>query len=79
MNRLRNFNQLKNHIMYQKHFKKLSKIDVEFCEEFLAHSSDLNRDDYANKINRLFLDKTDKPKNWTVIWELLSVSNTEAI
>jgi hypothetical protein len=59
---------------YLKLIWKLKKDEQHlFNEAALQLPADKNEAEY--KINRLFLDK-EKPKNWTIICELLSIYNT---
>lgn len=69
-----NFLNFKNHPYYSKYFKKLKESDIEFCINILEQTNNLNKNDYSFKIVRLWLDQKNKPKNWTIIEELLIAS-----
>lgn len=75
-NRLNKFFALKDHAWFGRYFSKLSNQDLILVQDFLSSTKDLGRDDLELAINRLFLDKSVKPKNWKLILELLSCSNS---
>lgn len=70
MSRLNNFNKLITQPHQKKLFARLNKTDVDFCYKIINETIELNKNDYASKVVRLWLDKP-KPKNWTIIEELL--------
>ena len=70
MKRIEKFNSLKNHQVIGKIYKKLSKEDILFCENFLKENGNLSNDDFAFKVNRLGLNG-EKSKNINNIWALL--------
>jgi hypothetical protein len=61
---------MKDHPMQRRLFEKLTKDELEFLETFVSENEFLNENDYAFKVNRLFLDQKDKPKNHSTIWAL---------
>ena len=73
-NRIDNFNKLKNHPWLGRSFKKLTKDDIEFAISFLKENENNNDDIFCHKAVRLFIDKTQKPKAWKEIEELLIAS-----
>lgn len=63
--------------MIKKDFKKLKKDEMELSLRFIEENSHLDRNDFEFKLNRLFLDKeNNKPKNWKIILQLLSMTNS---
>lgn len=76
MCRLKTFESLGNHLWYSKIVKKLKVEDKKFCLQFLKENAHLDKNDYAHKVNRLFIDQDNKPKNATLIWEVLSVTGS---
>jgi hypothetical protein len=78
MNTIKIFLNLENHplTMIQNGFKKLKRDELLIGINFIIQNDSLNKDDFEYKLNRLFMDKLEKPKNWTNILELLSITNT---
>lgn len=76
MNRIEAIESAFNHPFLKKGFIKLKKDEIEFCFSFIKENMDIDADKFEFKINRIFLDKEIKPKNWKIITELLSCSNT---
>lgn len=74
--RLNKFYSFKDHAWLKKSYSKLSNTSIELAEDFLRINESLNKDDFEFKVNRLFLDNSNKPKEWVVITELLSNSNS---
>ncbi len=70
MTRLEAFLGLKNHAWLKKTYGKLSNKEIDFCVNFLNQTIADSDDQFASKAVRMFLDK-DKPKNWTLMEELL--------
>ncbi len=64
---------------YKKSFKKLADREFLLIEAFMVVNSDLNHIEFEYKVNRMFLDYKDKPKNWVIIQELLVASNSAAL
>lgn len=63
----------KNSFYIQRLFEKLKKHEIEILEKFILENESLGKNDFIYKLNRFFLDK-EKPKNWTIITEILLVS-----
>lgn len=61
---------LKSHPYLKKGFSKLKASEITLIEELLNSSED--KDALAIKANRMFMDKSDKPKNWKIISEMAS-------
>lgn len=74
MTRLEKFKSLKDHAWYYNVYKKLTKEELQIAIKFCVDNEKLNNNDFATKAVRLFLDVKNKPKNWTVIEELLIAS-----
>ena len=75
MDRLANFKSLKTHAWFNRVYKKLNAADIKFCEEYLNNNKHLDKNEFEFKVVRIFLDNPNKPKNWTLIQELLANSN----
>jgi len=65
------FNLYSTHPMMHKTMSKLSVEEKNLCRSFINENDNLDRSAFEMKVNRMFLDKTDKPKEWTRILELL--------
>ena len=52
--------------------KKMTEKDFGFIDEFLAKNTTLDSASFAKKVNRLFLDQPEKPKNHICIWAILN-------
>lgn len=60
---------------YQKKtFKKLTPSDIDLIRTFITDHIHLNHENFEKTLNRLFLHR-DRPKNWTLILEILSDIN----
>lgn len=71
MTRAAAFETLRTHAWHGKVFAKLKKSEVEQCQTFLRENESLDIVTYEQKVQRMFLDQSEKPKNWTVMNELL--------
>lgn len=76
--RLEAFNSLQRHPWLGRVFMKLSDAEVKLCRDFILEHKNLTHDQFILKVNRMFLDKPVRPKNWTRIMELLTVAMTAA-
>lgn len=56
-------------------FRKLKQDDIIVAEGFLLKNQDMDKNDFALAIVRMFMDKP-KPKNWKLIEELLICANS---
>lgn len=72
MKRLETLEKLKTHAIIGKFFKKLKSSDLDIINKFLIETQQDDVNSYAEKVNRLFLDKPDKPKQWVTIWAILT-------
>lgn len=63
------------HVLYKRLALKLSEAEFDQCVDFIEEHDHLDHLQFERKINRLFLDREHKPKNWTIIQELLMVAN----
>lgn len=77
MTRLQKFRSLKNDAFYAKSVAKLKAQDIQFIESYCKKFRSASADQWVHQVNRLFLDDKVKPKNHTLIWELLSVCKEE--
>ena len=73
---LERFLELERHPLksYRNHFAKLkkSKEEFEIALRFIDEMKDMDKHQRMFFINRLFLDKNEKPKNWLTIVDLLA-------
>lgn len=75
-NRKNKYESFKKHPWFSKLFLKMKKDDDLFCINFIDDNKDLKNDEFEKKVNRVFIDKSDKPKNWKIISEILTCINT---
>jgi hypothetical protein len=76
--RLTEFQNLKTHPWHGRLFKKLLVAEVTACEQFIKNNDHLEVNEFEMAVQRMFLDKSAKPKNWTAMNELLVCANTAA-
>ncbi len=69
------FKSYQTHPWLKKPYAKLKLGDRAAVFYFIQKNAALSKGDFEKAINRMFLDK-DKPKNWTVILELLTCANS---
>lgn len=75
-NRLEQFKGYKSHPWLKKAYAKMTKKDLEIAINFIESNHSLSPSEFEHKVNRMFIDKIDKPKNFTIILELLSCCNS---
>lgn len=75
--RVQIFKGLANHAWYGKQFKKLTQEDVDAALSFIKDRGFLRSNDFETEVNRMFIDNY-KTKNWKLVMELLSATNTQA-
>lgn len=71
--RLLRFMSLHNHPFYKKIYVKLNTKERSLCHDFISEHPNLDRNEFATMVARLWMDKKDKPKNWKEMDELLMV------
>ena len=71
MSRLNNFDNLMEHPMLSKLFKKLTLTEFEMCQNFLLETDHLNDDEFELKVNRWMIDQ-EKPKHHIDMWAIVS-------
>ncbi len=71
-----NLNEMINQPYCAIHRKKLKKSDFDLILNFIARTLNDDPNERMLKINRLFIDQPDKPKNWLYISELLTMMNS---
>lgn len=76
MKRLDIFYAYKTHPWLRKSFNKLSSSDIEICVKFIEENDNEGKSSFDQLVNRLFIDNKTKPKNWKIILELLSCTNS---
>jgi len=77
MNRLDALLERSSRYPYVAKFNRLTEKEYELMVMFIHENDSLPHIDYEYAVNRMFLDR-EKPKNWTIIQELLTASNTAA-
>ena len=55
----------------QKLLKKLKKEEIEFCKNFIISNESISNDEFAFKVNRLFIDEKNPPKNRHIMAEII--------
>lgn len=73
--RLEKFHSFSKHAWLQKVYARLKKSDLSLVEGFILEHDHLDKEKFELAVNRMFLEK-EKPKNWTLVLELLSNSNS---
>lgn len=74
MSRLAAFKALSNHPWFGRIYAKLTAPALIMALAFLEDNKDLSGDDFAFKVNRMFLDQPNKPKGWQIIMDLLTAA-----
>jgi hypothetical protein len=69
---------MKTRYPWEKDFKQLTKEEYDILDRFVTENDHLDRNAFAEKANRLFLDAANKPKRWTTIVEILININVHA-
>lgn len=77
MNREQAFLSFSTHAFLHKLYAKMKANDRAIAFQFLQENAALSRADFEYKLNRFFLDKPEKPKNWAIISELLCNANSK--
>jgi len=75
MDRLIKFNSFSGHGWLKKAHSRLGQADLALAHSFIQENQSLDKGAFELKVNRMFLDRP-KPKNWTVIVELLTCCNS---
>lgn len=75
MARLNNLESLASDPWYKRLAKRLSNGDWALMRNFVSDNDTLDIGDFELKVNRMFIDR-EKPKQWKVIMEFLTVANT---
>jgi hypothetical protein len=70
---LEKLEQLKIHPYYKNYFKKLKKEDLTYMNDFLKELEMMGLSDRKVAVYRSAM-KEDKPKNWKIVEELLSIA-----
>lgn len=76
--RLSVFNSYETHGWLCKAFRKLNGAELQIARDFIDLNQHLSVGEFEICANRLFLDRPERPKNWTVILELLVACNSRA-
>ena len=75
INRKENYLKLYSHAWYHKLASRLNAQEEQECLQFIEANKNLNKSDFEHTLNRFFVDRKDKPKNWKIMLELLCCSN----
>lgn len=74
MKRMDCLKQLAVHPHYKTLLARVRGKDAAFIQTFIVLNCDLDKNQWATKVNRLWLDTPDdRPKNHAILWEILSV------
>lgn len=72
---MRNLQEIKqelfNDFITIRHRKKFKPNDIELIEKFIRETEKLTPEDRQMKLNRLWIDNHNKPKNWLFIHEFI--------
>lgn len=71
MDRAERLALLKANPFYAKGFTKLTVPEKELVDNFLFNHSADNQAVWSTSVRKLFVDNPNKPKNWTLIYEIL--------
>lgn len=69
--RYEKFEALKNHPIEKKLFNKIGPFEQSFIDLFMYTNYNLDTNDWAEKVNRLFINDSNKPRNHKEIWAVL--------
>lgn len=75
MDRIKAFHSFKTHVVLGKLYAKLTKKEIELCEQFIIENEKLNQNDFAEKCNRWMMDDRTRPKRHTDMWALVFQTN----
>lgn len=64
---------MSTHPHYMGLIKRLNLAELELIDRFIKSNIGANRDEFVIKVNRMFIGVESKPKNWTLIQEILTV------
>lgn len=67
---------LREHAWFGRGCAKLTKTEWDTCVNFVRDNHALSQVDFERAVNRMFLDAPVKPKNFTIILDLLTACNT---
>lgn len=76
MTRAEKFRALAAHGWLKSVFKKLTAEERQIAEDFIRENDALDKGAFELRINRMFLDRLEKPKHWKEILELLTCANS---
>lgn len=76
MNREAAFEGLREHAWFGRQWRKLRAADLHIARDFLAKHAETEPGPFEEAVHRMFLDAPDKPRNFTLIQELLVCSNS---
>jgi hypothetical protein len=74
--RLEHFRDLRNHAWYGSRIAKLKQPSIDLIEQFIQQHDHLGIGEFEMANNRWWVDRQDRPKNWSMLQELVMISNT---
>lgn len=77
MTRIDKFKTLRVHPRHSKMIAKLSLFDLAYCDAWIQANDELDQNDFEMRVNRMFMDNPDKPKNWATIMEVIATCNVK--
>lgn len=60
---------------YSKNAHRILPEELDEMKQFIANNEQLGHLEFEYKVNRMYLDRSLKPRNWVMMTELLLVSN----
>lgn len=72
------FDAYANHPWHHKAFKRLTAAEIALAHAFIEQHAHLGRGAFELAVNRMFIDKPDKPKHFTIILDMLTCANIAA-
>lgn len=76
MDRKSNLLKIEKHPFYRKLLYKLNTSEISHLNKFVLHNNNLDKNDFAFKATRFFLDSKEQPKRLGIIVELLLFVNS---
>lgn len=74
--RLEHFRDLRKHAWYGPRIAKLKQPSIDLIEQFIQRHDHLDIGAFEMANNRWWVDRQDRPKNWSMLVELVMISNT---
>lgn len=74
--RLDFFFELKDHPWFARLVKRLNNWELEYCVAYMRENAHMSKNEFAFQCNRMGMGDDNKPKNWPIMWELMTVANS---